>query len=298
MLFDSNPLIISTKEACLYKSDLKVSGHIGCRLIDSVASALLILSARCLRSVQTQTLKTEEWLGDNVLAFHAEWLSALGAPFNRGSLPSQNVKMLPPSVVEVLCTLDSASAPDSASVVPKPKERFLLLPVSDRYSPSSPGHASAGSHWSLLLVDAASGAAFHLDSLGDCNRSAATAVHSSILKLVQPRLGQQSPSPVPVKVDCLQQQENGSDCGIYVLLLSSLLHLRLSRPDAASYDLEAVVEAVCVDASPDNVGRFRKAYKGWLESWGKATHHQEHTDPNHRVKANFLELFSEIGVEF
>lgn len=260
MLFDSDPLVVSTTEACLHKSDLK-------------------------------TLKKEEWLGDNVLAFHTEWLQALG----NGT--SRNVKMFPPSVVEVLCTLESAAAPDTASVVPRPTERFLLLPVSDRYSPSSPGHTAAGSHWSLLLVDAASGLAFHLDSLGDCNRSAAKAVQSSILKLVRPASSHHASPPVPVKVDCLQQQENGSDCGIYVLLLSSLLHLWLNKPQAPSYDLAQVVQAVCTDATPSKVGHFRKAYKGWLKSWGKATHHQEHVDPTRKVKVDFLHLFSEIGVE-
>ncbi|TKY85321.1 hypothetical protein EX895_005483 [Sporisorium graminicola] len=260
MLFDSDPLVVSTPDACLHKSDLK-------------------------------TLKKEEWLGDNVLAFHAEWLQALadGSP--------HNVKMFPPAVVEVLCTLGSATAPDAASVVPRPTERFLLLPVSDRYSPSSPSHAAAGSHWSLLLVDAASGAAFHLDSLGDCNRSAAKAVHSSILQLVQPQPGHHASPPVPFKVDCLQQQENGSDCGIYVLLLSSLFHLWLNKPQSASYDLAEVVQAACADATPSKVGHFRKAYKDWLKSWGKATNHEEHVDPTQKVKTNFLNLFSEIGVE-
>lgn len=233
-----------------------------------------------------------------MLAFHAEWLSALGGPLDHAGPLTLNVKMYPPSVVEVLCTLDSAAAPDVASVMPRPTERFLLLPVSDRYSPSSPSHAAAGHHWSLLLVDAASAVAFHLDSLGDCNRSAAKAVHSSIVQLVQPRYSHaHAAPPVPFKVDCLHHQENGSDCGIYVLLLSSLLHLWLNKPQAPSYDLAEVVQAVCAEATPSKVGHFRKAYKDWLKSWGKATHHEEHVDPTQKVKANFLHLFSEIGVE-
>lgn len=263
----SDPLVVSTNEACLHKSDL-------------------------------ETLKHDEWLGDNVLAFHAEWLDALSGQLNHSGFSSQ-VKMFPPSVVELLVTLDSsAAASDAASAVPKPKERFLILPVSDRYSPSSPGPASEGSHWSLLLVDAASGIGFHLDSLGDCNRTAANAVHSSILKLIQPPGSRRGhPPPVPMKVDCLQQQENGSDCGIYVLLLSSLLHRRLNTPAASSYDLTVAIEAVCADATPHHVGKFRKAYLKWLQAWGKATHHEEHVDPTDKVKARFFELFSEIGVD-
>lgn len=233
-----------------------------------------------------------------MLAFHAEWLQALSDQLDQSNPSPSNVKMFPPSVVELLCTLGSAAAPQAACVIPQPKQRFLLLPVNDRYSPSSRGHSSAGSHWSLLLVDAASGVAFHLDSLGECNHSAATAVLSSILKLVQPESIQKSSSvPMPSKVDCLQHQENGSDCGIYVLLLSSLLHRQLSIPQAASCHLSDVVQMVCADATPRHVTRFRKSYKDWLKSWGKATHHQEHVDPNQNVKAHFLELFSEIGLE-
>ncbi|SPO26577.1 uncharacterized protein UTRI_04166 [Ustilago trichophora] len=269
---DSDPIVVSTNQACLHKSDLEAS----------------------LRS--SLTLKHDEWLGDNVLAFHAEWLDALAGQLDHSGFTS-SVKMFPPSVVEVLVTLDTAAATNASSVVPRPDERFLILPISDRYSPSSPGHASAGSHWSLLLVDAATGFGFHLDSLGDCNRTAVNAVHSSILKLIQPENGRRGAPPVPMKVDCLQQQENGSDCGIYVLLLSSLLQRRLNTPAAASYDLFTVVETVCADSSPKIVGKFRKAYLKWLQAWGKATHHEEHVDPTQQVKSRFLDLFSEIGVE-
>lgn len=244
-----------------------------------------------------QTLKHDEWLGDNVLAFHAEWLEALGGQLDHSGT-SSSVKMFPPSVVEVLVTLDeSATATDASSVVPRPKEHYLILPVSDRYSPASPGHASDGSHWSTLLLDAASGFAVHLDSLGDCNHTAASAVHSSALKLIHPEFFRKGIKPVPMKIDWLQQQENGSDCGIYVLLLSSLLHRRLNEPAAASYDLLAVIESVCAEVTPHSVSKFRKAYAKWLQSWGKATHHQEHVDPTEKVKARFLDLFSEIGVE-
>lgn len=114
----------------------------------------------------SHTLRHDEWLGDNVLAFHAEWLDALSGQLNKGNSSSQ-VKMFPPSVVEVLCTLDGASSGDVTAIVPKLKERCLLLPVNDRYSPSSPSHAASGSHWNLLFVDASKPCAHHLDSLDD-----------------------------------------------------------------------------------------------------------------------------------
>ena len=230
------------------------------------------------------------------MAFHAAWLDALGGQLN-GDAAASRVKMFPPSVVEVLVTLAETGATDPTSVVPTPKERFLMLPVSDRYSPASPGHTSAGSHWSLLLVDASTGVGFHLDSLGDCNHSAANAVHKSVLRLIQPGHRHSGASTQPRKVECLQEQANSSDCGIYVLLLSSLLHLRLSHPSAASYDLDAVIQTVCADSSPKNVGSFRPAYLDWLKTWGKATHHEEHVDPNQHVKARFLGLISDLGVE-
>lgn len=243
-----------------------------------------------------QTLKHDEWLGDNVLAFHAEWLNALSGQLDRDSSSSQ-VKMFPPSVVEVLCTLDHASFEDVAAIVPRPKEGYLLVPVNDRYSPSSPGHASLGSHWSLLLVAASKPVAHHLDSLGDCNRSAADAVYASILKLIQPGKNHSKATAVPRKVHCLQGQVNGSDCGIYVLLLSSLLHRQLNRSSSDPCDVDAVVEAVCADATPDSVGRFRQAYLDWLQKWGDITHHQEHVEPSQQIKARFLKLFSDLGVE-
>lgn len=260
-----DPLVVSTNDACLHQSDL-------------------------------ETLKTGEWLGDNVLAFHAEWLESQGGQLDNSSSSSQ-LKMFPPSVVEVLCTLDEAGADEVGSVVPKPSERFIVLPVSDRYSPSSPGHASGGSHWSLLAVDSSNEVAFHLDSLGDANRSAANAVRASILKLTHQGSKPSKASAEPRKVDCLQMQANGSDCGIYVLFLSSLLHRRLSSASTKSHDLKDIVDSVCTDATPDRIDRFRHLYLEWVQTWGNMTHHQEHVEANQQIRTRFNSLFSDLGVE-
>lgn len=228
----------------------------------------------------TKTLEEDEWVGDNVIAFHAEWLDSL--------LPDpQTVKMFAPSVVELLCSLPETSKQDASQIVPVPEQRYLLLPVSDRYSESGAAHNSDGSHWSLVLLDTETAVGYHFDSLGGINRLAADRVYGVVLHLV----GQKPASRSALLVEGLQGQTNGSDCGIYVLLLSSLLHRAL----ASNAQLDHVIQGLCNYATPDRTKAFRRKYLDWLVLWGRRSHHEEHVEATRAVRSDFLDLFPDLG---
>lgn len=93
----------------------------------------------------------------------------------------------------------------------------IFVPVTDCKDPNV---AEGGSHWSLLLVSVVDGVAFHYDSYYQGNQRDAYDVTNKLTRL----LGH------PLRFIQLQdspQQENGSDCGVYVCLF--MKHLLLKR---------------------------------------------------------------------
>ena len=97
------------------------------------------------------------------------------------------------------------------------KTTHIFLPINDCRSVDV---AEGGSHWSLLLVSVIDGVAFHYDSLTPANIQEA--------KLVAHRISQLLGKPLKfINLDDSPQQENSSDCGVYVCLL--MQHLLMSR---------------------------------------------------------------------
>jgi len=97
----------------------------------------------------------------------------------------------------------------------------IFLPINDS---RSPGVAEGGSHWSLLLVSTIDGVAFHYDSMRPANLQSAQIAAKKLSVLLGKPLRFQDIEESP-------QQDNGSDCGVYVCLQMKylLLHRLLQR---------------------------------------------------------------------
>lgn len=104
-----------------------------------------------------------------------------------------------------------AALPDFSKVT------HIFLPVNDNRNVAV---AEGGSHWSLLLVSALDGKAFHYDSLGGANYAEAKLATNKLSHVLQRRLDFENLRDSP-------QQENGSDCGVFVCIL--MRHLLLKR---------------------------------------------------------------------
>ena len=93
----------------------------------------------------------------------------------------------------------------------------IFLPINDCRNPSV---AEGGSHWSLLLVSVVDGVAFHYDSLQPSNRQEANHATYQLSQLLSRRLQY---------IDLLDapQQQNSSDCGVFVCML--MRHLLLKK---------------------------------------------------------------------
>jgi len=93
----------------------------------------------------------------------------------------------------------------------------IFLPINDnRYV----NQAEGGSHWSLLLVSKIDRVAFHYDSLGASNREEAKAATRALERVLRVSLRFHHLEDTP-------QQENGSDCGVFVCII--MRHLLIKR---------------------------------------------------------------------
>ena len=93
----------------------------------------------------------------------------------------------------------------------------IFLPINDCRNVEI---AEGGSHWSLLLVSVVDGVSFHYDSLNPANHDDAEMASHKIGQLLGKQLR---------FVDLLDspQQENSSDCGVFVCI--EMRHLLLKK---------------------------------------------------------------------
>ena len=97
------------------------------------------------------------------------------------------------------------------------KTTHIFLPVTDS---DDVEHAESGSHWSLLLVSVVDGLSFHYDSLPPGNADEAVLATQKLSVLLNKPLRFINLSDSP-------EQENGSDCGVFVCL--NMRHLLMKR---------------------------------------------------------------------
>ena len=97
------------------------------------------------------------------------------------------------------------------------KTTHIFLPINDCRNVEL---AEGGSHWSLLLVSVVDGVAFHYDSLHSSNRTDAQLAAQKISQLLGRPLNF-------IDLEDSPQQENSSDCGVFVCV--QMKHLLLKR---------------------------------------------------------------------
>ncbi|KHN98950.1 Ulp1 protease family protein [Metarhizium album ARSEF 1941] len=153
-----------------------------------------------------------DWLTDNNIAFWEEYLERETLP----RYPQARIVLLRPSMSFLLMKEPDirhvrSALPDFSKVT------HVFLPINDNRNVSV---AEGGSHWSLLLVSLLDGIAFHYDSLGGANFAEAN--------LATRRMGEVVGRPMRfINLEDSPQQENGSDCGVFVCLL--MRHLLVKR---------------------------------------------------------------------
>lgn len=98
----------------------------------------------------------------------------------------------------------------------------IFMPINDNKDVT---HAEGGSHWTLLLASLIDGKVFHYDSLRPSNYEAARVGAYKLSQVTGIRLELTDFEDAP-------QQENGSDCGMFVCLnMKELLLKKLLRTE-------------------------------------------------------------------
>jgi len=187
----------------------RVSRHFG----DSLAPDDAYLSYYDIRLMKedVDTLKND-WLTDNTIAFWEEYLERE----ELRKYPSSNIVLLRPSMAFMLMqTPDPLTLKDALPNFSK--TTHIFLPINDARSVTV---AEGGSHWSLLLVSVIDGVAFHYDSLCPSNYNEARRATDQLATLLGRQLRFMDLPDSP-------QQENSSDCGVYVCI--QMRHLLLKR---------------------------------------------------------------------
>jgi len=160
----------------------------------------------------------DDWLTDSAICFWEEWLEHEKLP----QFPKAHIVLLRPTmslmlVAETDVAMLKQNLPDFSHTT------HIFLPVNDNTNFED---AEGGSHWSLLLVSAIDGVAFHYDSMIPSNDMPARRVKQNFERILNKPLRF-------VAMDDSPQQENSSDCGVYVcLLMRTLLLNRLLKADS------------------------------------------------------------------
>lgn len=158
------------------------------------------------------TALKSDWLTDNNIAFWEEYLEREILP----QYPQARIVLLRPSMTFLL--MKNSNLKECRSALPDFRGvSHIFLPINDNRNVAQ---AEGGSHWSLLVVSALDGAAFHYDSLGGANYAEA--------RLATERMSKILGRPIRfLSIDDCPQQENGSDCGVFVCIL--MRHLLVKR---------------------------------------------------------------------
>lgn len=162
-----------------------------------------------LRTRDIELLKGSHWLNDAIIGFYFEYLDE---KFNKEKKElyfispelTQLLKMTDPSQYSIF--LDAANVSDC---------KCILFPLNNCESRDAAG----GSHWSLLVCCKQDRTCYHLDSSKGFNNSIASKFAKNVMDCV---LGKDERNKKFAEPNC-PQQDNGYDCGIYVLCLADVI---------------------------------------------------------------------------
>ncbi|KAF2809909.1 Ulp1 protease family protein [Mytilinidion resinicola] len=194
----------------------KISRQFGGKLHPDEEAYLSYHDVRVTRG-DLESIKND-WLTDNAIAFWEEYLEHEKLT----AYPNAHITLLRPSMAFMLMqtpnplTLKDA-LPDFT------RTTHIFLPINDNRNVEV---AEGGSHWTLLIVSVLDGVAFHYDSLCPSNDAEARTVTQKMAILLGKGLRFVNMGDTP-------QQDNSSDCGVYVcLIMKHLLLHRLLTADA------------------------------------------------------------------
>ncbi|KAI8352136.1 hypothetical protein EDC96DRAFT_610143 [Choanephora cucurbitarum] len=155
-----------------------------------------------IRQSDLDTLSPGQWLNDTMIEFHMEFLERTFVP------KDANYLFLRPGMVHLL-TYSEGDVMQLESVLPANLDSYeaIFIPVND----GKPHEAYSGTHWALLVYLKSIHSFFYYDTLKYNNLRDAELTSKRLRPLLKTdKKFSFIPSSTP-------QQDNGSDCGVYVI---------------------------------------------------------------------------------
>ncbi|OCK80429.1 cysteine proteinase [Lepidopterella palustris CBS 459.81] len=237
----------------------KVSRHFGDNLAPD--DTYLIYHDVRLTKLDMDSIRND-WFTDNAIAFWEEYLEHERLK----AYPQANISLLRPSMSFML--MSTPNPLTLKDVLPNfSATTHIFLPINDCQNVEQ---VEGGSHWSLLLVSILDGVAFHYDSMSPSNDTHA--------RKVAKNMGQLLGKPLQfINMDDAPQQENGSDCGVFVcLIMQHLLLRRLLKVDAK----EKV--SMSMAGRGVNATHGRKQMLKIIDGFRKEGERRRSTSPSHK----------------
>lgn len=207
---------------------------------------------------------------DLILFQPGNWLNDACINYSFRRLESKildpSILLLDPAVVSFLriqCVDDDeyAELADGTGIL---RKTWVFIPINDCDSFS---HAS--SHWSLLLLHVSTGKIYHFDSSGRQNQKAAESTSIKIYKLLGKVRGHPD-IPIMQLILNTPKQNNGNDCGAYVVLQTEAILSRILSNEpilVVDYDWTEFSSEIVTEKSSDY---FReKMYNEIIDIAGK-----------------------------
>jgi Ulp1 family protease len=163
-----------------------------------------------LRESDIQLFDSNQWLNDQCINFFYEYLAE--------NVGSNSVLIDPAAVFMMLLEDDIHDLRISLRRLEISDSSYIFCPINDNLDPYTPAR---GSHWSLCVY--ARGRAYYYDSTGT------SATNYSNSRNIAYKLSQllHQPTPTLTQVNLKYPQNNSSDCGVYVLMITREIVRRL-----------------------------------------------------------------------
>ncbi|XP_060816849.1 sentrin-specific protease 8-like [Bombus pascuorum] len=179
-----------------------------------------------LRASDVELLQGSHWLNDVIIGFYFEYLDET---FNKNE--KRDFYFISPELTQLL----KMTEPDQYIIFLDPFSisecKCILFPLNNCDKKDTAG----GTHWSLLIFCKGDKTCYHFDSAKGYNGSIASQFAENVMSCV---LDKNEPNKRFVEVNS-PQQDNGYDCGVYVLCLADIITnhiLKNENMNGCNYD--------------------------------------------------------------
>ncbi|KAJ3307446.1 hypothetical protein HDV03_000094 [Kappamyces sp. JEL0829] len=157
----------------------------------------------CLFAEDVASLRPGHWVNDAIVEFqYSVW--------SNEDFADQSFYFVIPSILSLLCHVHPSEA--RAVLNDSLAKEVYFIPINDGIAQQTSGSLTRplGSHWSLLVFVKACRSFYYFDSMRNVNEWVARRVQDAIQQILQIKGTSFSVMPCP-------QQDNASDCGIFIL---------------------------------------------------------------------------------